>query len=130
MQIGGGRARFENFTTGSKEKADELAKEGVRLNGGEMAQVRAITIQQKREEAHAALYCAATLHILVEEWNDYEELRPKPKAKWVFENNTGEAKKHRTEWCVAANEYRCVRCGKSSKHMKMQGACEGPRWAG
>ena len=55
MQIGGGRARFENFITGSKEKADELAKEGVRLNGGETAQVRAITIQQKREEAHAAL---------------------------------------------------------------------------
>ena len=31
-------------------------------------------------------------------------------------------------WCVAANKYRCMRCGRSNKNMKMQGECEGPKW--
>ena len=37
------------------EKADELAKNGVMMYGGEMAQVRVITVQQKREEVYGAL---------------------------------------------------------------------------
>ena len=41
---------FEKFITEGNEKADELAKEGARLDGGDMAHVRAITIQQEREE--------------------------------------------------------------------------------
>ena len=44
-----------------------------------MAQVRAITIQQEREEVDAALEYAASFHCLVEEWKDCEELRPRPK---------------------------------------------------
>ena len=40
----------------------------------------------------------------------------------------GEAKKHRPEWCAAANTYRCMRCGRSGKHVKMQGKSEGPKW--
>ena len=53
---------FENFITEGNEKADELAKQGAVMDGGEMAQVRA--------------------------------------------------------------------CGRSSKHMKMQGTCEGQGWLG
>ena len=41
-----------------------------------------------------------------------------------------EATKHRFEWCTAIRKHRFMRCGRSSKHMKMPGKCEGPRWLG
>ena len=31
-------------------------------------------------------------------------------------------------WCGAANKDLCMRCGRSSKNMKMQGTCKGPEW--
>ena len=65
---------FEKFITEGNEKADEPAKEGARLDGGDMAQVKAITVQQAREEVYAALQNAASFHCLVDEWKDYEEL--------------------------------------------------------
>ena len=34
--------------------------------------------------------------------------------------------KHRAEWCAETKKYRCMRCGKSSKDMKMPGKCTGP----
>ena len=40
---------FEHFITECNEKADQLTKEGTMLDGGDMAQVRAITVQQERE---------------------------------------------------------------------------------
>ena len=57
----------ENFITEGTEKADEPAKEGAMLDGGDMAQVRAITIQQELEEFHASLQKAASFHCLVED---------------------------------------------------------------
>ena len=54
------------------------------MDGGVMAQARAITVQQKREEAHVALQYAASFQCLVEEWKNCEELKPKPKEKWIF----------------------------------------------
>ena len=75
---------FENFITEGNEKADELAKAGAMMDGGEMAQVRARTVQQEREEVYAALQYSASFHCLVEEWKDCEELRPMPKEKWTF----------------------------------------------
>ena len=62
---------------------------------------------------------AASFHCSVEEWKDCEELRPKPKEKLSFVDKRRERMKHRTEWCAEANRYRCVRCGKGSKYMKM-----------
>ena len=50
---------FGRFATEGNESADELAKDGALLDGGEMAQIRASTIQQKREEVYAALQYAA-----------------------------------------------------------------------
>ena len=93
-----------------------------------MAQARAGTVQQEREEVFAALQYAASFHCLVEELQDCEELEPKPQEKWTFANKKGKAQKHHTEWCAIAHKYRCVRCGKSSKNMKMHGTCEGPKW--
>ena len=54
---GGGRARqsaslplLDKFIPEGSEKADERAKEGAMMDGGLMAQVRASTVQQEREE--------------------------------------------------------------------------------
>ena len=95
-----------------------------------MAQTGAMTVQQEREGVFAALQYAASFHCLVNTWEDCEEFIPKPEGKWTFVDRKGEAKKHRPEWCAAIRKYRCMTCGRSSKHMRMQGTCEGPRWLG
>ena len=98
-------SHFEKFVAEGNEKADELAKEGALLEEGFMAQTRAKTVKQEREEVRAALQYAANFHCLVEEWKDCEELKPKPKEKWIFVDKKREETKHRTEWCAEANKY-------------------------
>ena len=96
-----------------------------------MAQIRASTVQQKREEVHATLQYAASFQCLVEDWHDCEELKPEPKEvenSWT--KKKGEVKKHRTEWCGTTCKYRCTRCVRNSKKMKMPEMCEGLRWMG
>ena len=36
--------------------------------------------------------------------------------------------KHRTEWCAEASKCRCMRGGRGSKYMKIQGKCTGPKY--
>ena len=122
-------SQFEKCVTEGNEKADELAKARAMLDEGFMAEARAKTMQQEREEVYAALQHAASFHCLVEEWKDCEELKPKPKEKWVFVDKKGEESKHRTEWCADSNKYRCMGCGRGSKYMKMTGKCTGPRYS-
>ena len=86
-----------------------------------------ITVQQEREYVYAALHSAASFHCLVEDWKSCEELKPKLKEIWVFPNQKDEKEQHRTEWCAAANKYRCMRFGKSSRNIKMQRTCAGPK---
>ena len=43
-------SHFEKFVTEGNEKADELAKRGAMLDEGFMAEARAKTMQQEREE--------------------------------------------------------------------------------
>ena len=45
--------QFEKFVTDGNEKADDLAKAGAMLDEGFMAEARAKTMQQEREEVHA-----------------------------------------------------------------------------
>ena len=104
-------SHFERLVTEGNEKADELAKAGAMLDEGVMAEARAKTVQQEREEVYAALQYAASFHCLVEQWKDCEELKPKPKEKWIFVDKKSEETKHRTEWCAEANKPRCMRCG-------------------
>ena len=104
-------SQFEKFVTEGNEKADELAKAGAMLDEGHMAEAKAETAQQEREDVYAALQYAASFHCVVEQWKDCEDLRPKPKEKWVFVEKKSENNKHRTEWCAEANRYRCTRCG-------------------
>ena len=59
--------RLERFIMEGNEKADELAKEGATLDGGNMAQIRASSVQQRRREVYAALQYAVSFHCLVEE---------------------------------------------------------------
>ena len=46
------------------------------LDEGSMAEARAETMLQEREEGNAALQSAASFHCLVEEWTDCGELKP------------------------------------------------------
>ena len=121
-------SHVEKFVTEGNEKADELAKAGAMLDEGFMAEARAETVQQEREEVCAALQYAASFHCLVEEWKDCEELKPKPEEKWIFLEQKREERKHRVEWCADANSYRYMRCGRGSKYMKMSGKCTGPKY--
>ena len=105
----------------SNERTDELANDGARLDGGVTAQIRASTVQQKREEVYAALQCAASFHCMMEEWHDCEKLKPGAEGNVDSSGQQFEAKKLRTEGCAAASKYRCMRCGRNSKKMKMPG---------
>ena len=80
------------------------------------------TVRQssKREEVYAALQYAASFHMSGRLMRRYcEELKPKPKEKWIFVEKKSEETKHRTEWCANSSKYRCMRCGRGSKYMKM-----------
>ena len=48
-------SHFERFVTEGNEKVDELAKAATMLDVGFMAEARAKTMQQEREEVYAAL---------------------------------------------------------------------------
>ena len=100
--------QLERFVAEGNEKADELAKAGAMRDEGFLAEARAETMKQEREEVYVALQYAASFPCLVEEWKDCEELKPKPNAE--------------------ADRYRCVRCGRGSKYMKMSGRCNGPKF--
>ena len=56
--------QFERFVAEGNEKADELAKEGALLDEGFMAQTRAKTVKEEREELYAALQNATSFHCL------------------------------------------------------------------
>ena len=73
---------LERFIAEGNEKAEKLAKEGAMIDEGDMAQVRAITVQQERDEVYAALQFAANFHCLVEEWKEREvDLREQERCK-------------------------------------------------
>ena len=77
---------------------------------------------------YVVLQYAASFHCLVDEWEDCEELKPKRKEKWIFVDKKSEEMKHQTEWCAKADRYRCMRCGRGSKNMKMPGRCTRPKF--
>ena len=72
---------FEKVVVGGNEKADEFAKACAMFDEGFVAEARAKTMQQEREEVYADLHYAASFHSLVDDWKDCEELSPKPKEK-------------------------------------------------
>ena len=51
-------SQFEKFVTDGNEKADQLAKAGAMLDEGFMAQARAKTVQQEREEVKSFAICS------------------------------------------------------------------------
>ena len=68
--------QFERFVIERNEMVDELAKAGGMMDEGFMAEARAETRKQEREEVYVAFQHAASFHCLVEEWKDCEELMP------------------------------------------------------
>ena len=121
-------SQFEKFVTEGNEKADELAKEGAMLDEGFLAEARGKAVQQERKDVYAALQSAASIHCFVEQWKGCEQLKPKSREKWIFVDKKSEETKHRREWCAEADRYRCVRCGRGSKYLKMQGQCAEPKF--
>ena len=95
------------------------------LDEGFLTQARGSAIQQDREVVYAALQYAASFHCLVEEWKDCEEQEPKSKEKCIIVDKKREVTEHKTEWCATASKYRCMRCGRGSKYMRMQGDSAG-----
>ena len=124
----GGQVCLNGGVVGTRREgtfAGEVEHVKAHLDEVFMADAKAETRNQEREDVYAALQCAASF--LVEQWKDCEELRPKPKEKDSFIDKKSEGIKRRTEWCPEANRYRCMRCGKGSKYMKMPGRCTGPK---
>ena len=60
------RSHFECFVADRNERANELARDGAKLDGGEMAQIRASTVQQKGKDIHAILQYAASFSLFGE----------------------------------------------------------------
>ena len=90
--------KFERFVTEGKETADDLAKKtGASLDEGSMAEVRADTLQQGREEVYAALQYAARFHCFVDQWKDCEELKPTGGVKDTKEMSHFEKVRHRRQ---------------------------------
>ena len=130
---------FEKFVTEGNEQAYEPPKEAATWDAGLVAQARASTIQQERRSVRSFAVCSQ-FSLLGGRMKDCEELKPKPKVersgalmpqleeKWIFEDKKRDDTNHRTEWCATANKYRCMRCGRGSKFLKMQGKCAGPKW--
>ena len=90
-------SHFEKIVTEGNEKAEELAKAGAMLDEGRVTEARAKTVQEERQEVHAALQYAASFHCLVEEWKDCERAQAEAKRKVDFREQEKEGTKHRTE---------------------------------
>ena len=120
---------FARFVAEGSERADGMATYGTMFDGGEMAQIRASTVQQRGVFRGTAVRSSLTLSG-GDDWHDCEELKPNPKDKWIFVEHRVEAQKHRTEWCAATSTHCCMRCGRNSEKMKLPGQCEGPQVVG
>ena len=55
-------SHIEKFVIEGNEKADELAKAGAMMDEGFMAEARAKTLQQEREEVYAVWQYAVSFH--------------------------------------------------------------------
>ena len=98
------------------------------LDRGAMAQVEATTVQQKSEEVHAALQYAASLHSLVEEWQDCEELKYQAKRDVDLCKQENGSKKPPHGTVCGCKQLSLHEVWRNSKKMKMQGKCKGSRW--
>ena len=72
---------FEKFVIAGNEKGGRVGKRWTMLDEGEMAQIRASVVQQKRQEVKTALRYAAGFDCLVEEWHDCGVLKPRTQEK-------------------------------------------------
>ena len=115
---------FEKFVTDGNEKADELAKAGAMLDEGFMAQTGA----KKRFSGNEK---RCTQPAFIAWWRSgktVEKSSHSQKKSGPSVDERREETRHRTEWCTAVSKYRCMRCGRGSEYMKMQGKCTGPKF--
>ena len=112
---------FEHFVAEGSEKADELAKDEAMLDRGEMAQIRVSTFQVRREEVCAAFAVRSQFSLLGWRCCWIVKNLSRRRRKVCLCDRKVEAKKHRTEWCATTTRDCCMRCGRSSKKVKLPG---------
>ena len=105
---------FERSVTEGNERMDELVKDGAMLHGGDMAQIRASTAPQRRQEVHAFLQIHSWLSLFGGGVARLLRAQAKTERKVDKCGQNGETARHRTEWCAATSKYRGTRCGMSS----------------
>ena len=72
-------SHFEKFVvTEGNEKAEDLTKTVAMVDEGFMAEARVETMQQEREGG------VRSFAVCSQQRKDCEELKPKPKEKWIF----------------------------------------------
>ena len=98
------------------------------LDGGEMAQKRASSVQQRREEVWAALHCSVSFPCLVVECSDCEALKLQPKEKWIAVDNKERLRNIAPSGVQPRADTVARDAGRNSKKVKMPGKCEGPKW--
>ena len=82
-----------------------------------MAETRAETMQQEREEVYAALQYAASFHCVVEQWKDCEELKRKLKEKWIFVDRKKGNEASNRVGVRKQKRYRCVQMHEDARKM-------------
>ena len=87
---------LRGFVADGSEKVDELAKAGAMLDEGFMAEARAKTVQQEREEVYAAFAVCSQLSLFAGRMEGLCRAQAKAKRKVDFRGPEIEETKHRT----------------------------------
>ena len=111
------------------KRPTELAKEAAMMDEGFMAEARADTMRKERRSVRSpAVRSQLSLfggrHGKTVK-NSSRSPRTKGRLSW-----TGIERKQGIDRSVfaAVSKYRCLRCGRGSKYVKMQGKCTGPKY--
>ena len=118
-------SQFEKFVTEGNEKAQELAEAGRQCWSRSKSKDNAAG-KRGRCMQLCSMRPASTAW-----WRNRKIAKsscPSRKKSGFFVDKKRENTRHRTEWCAEANRYRCTRCGRGSKYMKMPGKCTGPKF--
>ena len=99
----------------TKEAHFVTVKQGADVDGGQMAEAKALTVKQRRHgfSSQSSRWC------MVVYWKDTGEMVPE-KDSWQLVQREREGRKHRSEQCNdVGGKCKCVRCGKRSKRAEI-----------
>ena len=100
------------------------------MDEGFMAEVSAKDSPTRKRGSLRGLAARGQLSLSGGNGQDCEELKPKAEEKidfsWIRKTEGHQASNE--SGVLRPNEYRCMRCGRSSKYMKKPGKCKGPKF--